>query len=80
MTKEERFEKYMPKYLKHDIEEYMKYKDDPKCTVKDCLLDEIYGSINSAFWDGEISEEQAEYLREKYYFRHGEEKKISGTN
>lgn len=75
MTKEERFEKYMPKYLKHDIEEYMKYKDDPKCMVKDCLLDEIYGSINSALWDDEISEEQAEYLRNKYYFRRGEEKK-----
>lgn len=79
MTKEERFEKFMPKYLKQDIEEYMKYKDDPKCTVKDCLLDEIYGSINSAYWDGEISEEQAEYLRKKYYIDHGEVKK-DGTN
>ena len=59
MTKEERFEKYMPQYLKHDIDEFIKNKDDSKCTVIDCLLDEIYGSINSALWDGEISEEQA---------------------
>lgn len=73
MTKEERFEKFMPKYLKHDIDEYMKHKDDPTCTVIDCLLDEIYGSINSAYWDDEISEEQADYLRNKYYYRHGKD-------
>ena len=73
MTKEERFEKYMPQYLKHDIEEYIKNKDNPKCTVIDCLLDEIYGSINSALWDGEITEEQANYLRDKYYYRRREE-------
>ena len=48
----------MPEYLKHDIDEFIKNKDNSKCTVIDCLLDEIYGSINSALWDGEITEEQ----------------------
>lgn len=32
----------------------------------DCLKDEVYGSINSAMVDHEISEEQAKYLRSKY--------------
>lgn len=57
MNEKEKYEMYercIPKYLKHDIEEYLKYKDDPKCTVKDCLIDEIYGSINSALYSEEI--------------------------
>lgn len=61
-------EKCLPKYLLHDIEEYLKNKDDPTCTVIDCLLDEIYGSINSALYSGEITQEMAEYLREKYLY------------
>lgn len=32
----------------------------------DCLLDEIYGSINGAYWDGLISKDVGEYLRVKY--------------
>ena len=32
----------------------------------DTYLDDLYGSINSAYWDGEISEEQAGYIRDKY--------------
>lgn len=60
--------KGVPKYLKHDIEEYLKYKDDPKCTVKDCLIDEIYGSINSALYSEELTKEQANYLRDKYCY------------
>ena len=35
-------------------------------TLLDCLWGEVYGSINSAFYDNEISEEQADYLRKKY--------------
>lgn len=38
MTKGQRFEKIMPEYLKHDIDEYMKYQDDPACTVIACLM------------------------------------------
>ncbi|HIT23087.1 MAG TPA: hypothetical protein IAD45_01550 [Candidatus Faecimonas intestinavium] len=62
------YETCIPDYLKHDIDEYLKYKDDKDCTIIDCLLDEIYGSINSALYSEEITEEQANYLRDKYYY------------
>ncbi len=69
MDKEELFElkeKCLPEYLKHDIEEYLKYKDDKTCSFVDWLKNEIYGSINIALIDGIISEEFATYLRNKY--------------
>lgn len=69
MDKEELFElkeKCLPEYLKHDIEEYLKYKEDKTCSFIDCLKNEIYGSINIALIDGVISEEFATYLRNKY--------------
>lgn len=62
------YEKCIPKYLKHDIEEYLKYKDDKDCKHIDCLINEIYGSINSALYSDEITFEQANYLRDKYCF------------
>lgn len=36
----------------------------------DCLWNELYGAINSDFWAGYITEEQANYLRKEYL--HGE--------
>ena len=33
----------------------------------DCLYCELQGSVNSAFYSGEISEEQAVYLRRKHF-------------
>ena len=62
------FEKTLPGYLKHDIEEAEKEKHNKSCMYFDCLLDEVYGSINSAQWDRVITLEEADYLREKYYF------------
>lgn len=32
----------------------------------DCLSDELYGAINANLWGGCITEEQADYLRNKY--------------
>ena len=64
-------EQCLPEYLKHDIEEYKKKKDDKSCTYIDCPQDEIYGSINSAFIDGIITQEFADYLRKKYVFNKG---------
>lgn len=32
----------------------------------DCLLNEVYGSVNAAYWDGLIDKKTAENLREKY--------------
>ena len=34
----------------------------------DKYMDEVYGSINSALYSNEITKEQADYLRDKYYF------------
>ncbi len=35
-------------------------------TDNDCLSDEIDGSINTACWDGLITKEGDEHLREKF--------------
>ena len=35
-------------------------------TYLDCLIDELQGSVNSAFVDGEITEEQCDYLYQRY--------------
>lgn len=32
----------------------------------DCLIDELQGSVNSAVVDGDITEEQCDYLYKKY--------------
>ena len=64
-------ESTLPAFLKHDIDAYLsavkKEKETgEKCWHMDCLQDEIYGSINAAYWDGLISKDVGEYLREKY--------------
>ena len=55
----------LPKYLGNDINALLKGIKE-NSTLLDCLMDEVYGSINSAYWDGQISEEHANHLREKY--------------
>lgn len=57
----------LPKYLRHDIEMVEKY-DRTTSTVYDCLLDELWGSINACWSDGIISDSEAEELRNKYYW------------
>lgn len=59
------YEVNLPFHLQKAIDDL---KDGLKKNVQhiDCLQDEVYGSINSAMVDHEISEEQAEYLRSKY--------------
>lgn len=57
----------MPNYLKKDIvalEEGRKINS----SVLDCLYCEVQGSINSAYYDNEITKEQAAFLRKKYLF------------
>lgn len=63
--KMELFELTMPQYLKNDIKAWNEGVRT-KSTLLDCLWGEVYGSINSAFYDNEISEEEAIYLRKKY--------------
>lgn len=57
----------LPKYLKNDIEMVEKY--DRTCSIYDCYLDELWGSINSCMSDGLISPAEAEELRQKYYWK-----------
>ncbi len=55
----------LPLYLQHDIDA-LRQGLEQDVLYLDCLFDELYGSINSAEWDDEITHEQAAYLREKY--------------
>ena len=55
----------LPKYLENDIKALLKGIKE-NSTLLDCLMDEVYGSINGAYWDEQISEEHADHLREKY--------------
>ena len=48
-------------YLQHDLDAMKEGK-----WPYDCLWGELYGSINCAFIDGDITEDHAWYLREKY--------------
>ena len=65
IRKEKILEKCLPKYLEEDLE---KLKEGMKNNVSylDCLINELQGSINSAFVDGDITEEQCDYLFKKY--------------
>lgn len=61
------FEVNLPPYLKKDLDALVQAKErnDP---FYDKYSDEVYGSINSALYSYEITKEQADYLRNKYYF------------
>lgn len=68
MKEEDIYEINLPKYLKNDIERVIKGRKE-KSKLLDCFLDELYGSINSAYYSNEITKEQADYLRCKYLFK-----------
>ena len=58
-------ETILPTYLKEDIlalEEGRKNNS----TLLDCLYCEVQGSINAAFYNHEITEAEAAFLRKKY--------------
>jgi len=65
--KEEILEKGLPKYLEEDIKR-LKEGIKNKSTLLDCLINEVQGSINSAYVDGDITEEQCDYLYKKYVY------------
>lgn len=58
-------DKNIPKYLEHDINQLLEGIKNNSCLL-DCMQDEVDGSINNAQWSGEITNEQAELLRNKY--------------
>ena len=53
-----------PEYLQYDINEWIKAKEENNPSW-DLYWDELYGSINSAWADGEISFLEAAELRQK---------------
>ena len=59
-------EKDLPEYLQHDLDQF-KHGLENDVSHFDCLWGELSGSINSAFYGGEITEEQANYLRTYLY-------------
>lgn len=61
METKEYYEINLPGYLQHDLDAMKEGK-----WPYDCLWGEVYGSINCAFIDGDITEDHAWYLREKY--------------
>ena len=61
METKEYYEINLPGYLQHDLDAMNEGK-----WPYDCLWGELYGSINCAFIDGDITEDHAWYLREKY--------------
>ena len=63
--KEELLEKNLPTYLENDIKN-LKEGIKNKVSYIDCLINEVQGSVNSAYVDGNISEEQCDYLYKKY--------------
>lgn len=65
MNKEEIWEMTLPRYLRNDIKAYVQGIKE-NSSLLDCLWGEVYGSINSALYSYEISDEQARFLRNKY--------------
>ena len=61
METKEYYEINLPGYLQHDLDAMKEGK-----WPYDCLWGELYGSINCAFIDGDITEDHSWYLLEKY--------------
>lgn len=64
---EEILEKCLPKYLEDDLNR-LKIGVKNNVSYLDCLINELQGSINSAFVDGDITEAQCDYLYKKYVY------------
>lgn len=65
---EEILEKCLPKYLENDLKN-LKEGIKNKSRYLDCLINELQGSVNSAFVDGLITEEQCDYLYRTYIYK-----------
>lgn len=65
LLNEKILEKCLPSYLENDLKN-LKEGIKNNVTYLDCLINELQGSVNSAFVDGDISEEQCDYIYRKY--------------
>lgn len=72
---EKDFEQHLSPHLQKAIDE-LKQGEKDNVSYWDCLWGEVYGSINSDFWSGVLTEEQADYLRKKYLFEEHPEPEI----
>ncbi|WP_313527774.1 hypothetical protein [Anaerotignum sp.] len=72
---EKDFEKHLSPHLQKAIDE-LKQGEKDNVSYLDCLWGEVYGSINWDFWNGCLTEEQADYLRKKYLFGEQQEPEI----
>lgn len=60
--------KTLPPYIKESLDWYRKAIESKKqIEINDAWCD-LYGSINSGQWSGDISEGLANYLRDKYLY------------
>jgi len=64
---EEILEKCLPKYLEEDLKRFKEGLKN-KSSLLDCLICELQDSINGANLDNEITEEQCDYLYNKYIY------------
>lgn len=64
-TEKDYLEVNLPPYLKEDLENLVEGRKINHFAL-DVLYNEVQSSINVAFYDGRIDEEQANYLRKKY--------------
>lgn len=55
----------LPGFIQKAIDDYL-LGEKQQVNYLDCLMDELYGAVNSAVWGGDITEEQASHLRAKY--------------
>lgn len=55
----------LPSFLENDIKA-LKAGIKNNVTYIDCLINEVQGSVNSAWVDGLISDKQKDYFYEKY--------------
>lgn len=60
-------EENLPASIQKAIAEYLQGEKDHVLHL-DCLSDELYGAINANLWGGCITEEQGDYLRNKYLY------------
>ena len=66
------------KQLQKSISEFEQGEKDDVFHI-DLLWCELYGSINSDFWSGLLTERNANYLRQKYLFREEKQMKLSAV-
>lgn len=64
------YEVNLPTYLQKDIDALKEAVEQNKELSLDLYYYEVYGSINSALYSNEITIDQAEYLRDKYYYHY----------